>query len=139
MVNEDIKALNKLYSLHRPDVVVPIFHARLEAFLYNLRHGKYFGGLKTAYVMRVIEYQHRGLPHAHIVFRLDEGPCHSIETECIEWIEKNICSTMPILTESSSDFERRHWDLLNKHMLHKCFRGEINLHSSNIEITSSNL
>jgi len=37
----------------RPDVATQIFKARLEALIHNLRHGKYFGGAKIAYIMRV--------------------------------------------------------------------------------------
>jgi len=48
---------------HRPDIVTEVFHARLEAFMYNLRSGKYFGYRKTIYDIRVIEYQHRWFPH----------------------------------------------------------------------------
>ena len=39
-------------------------------FLHNLRNGKYFRGDTPAFIVRVIEYQERGLPHAHIVVRL---------------------------------------------------------------------
>jgi hypothetical protein len=49
----------------RPDVVSEVFHARLEALLHNLRSGKYFSNRKIVYDIRVIEYQHRGLPHFH--------------------------------------------------------------------------
>ena len=57
-----------------PAVVAEVFHARLQAFLHNLREGKYFGGGKPVFIVRVIEYQERGLPHAHIVIRLDDAP-----------------------------------------------------------------
>jgi hypothetical protein len=53
-----------------PALVAEVFHARLQASLHNLRHGKYFGGDTTVFIIRVIEYQERGLPHAHIVYRL---------------------------------------------------------------------
>ena len=46
-----------------PDIVVEVFHARLQAFLHNLRNGHYFGGDSTVFIIRVIEYQERGLPH----------------------------------------------------------------------------
>ena len=48
-----------------------MFKERLNALLHNLRNGKYFGDGRIAYMMWVIEYQHRGLPHAHIVFQMD--------------------------------------------------------------------
>ena len=61
-------------AFDRPDVVVEVFHARLAAFMHNLRSGKYFGGKQTAYDIRVIEYQHRGLPHFHLVCKLKDMP-----------------------------------------------------------------
>jgi hypothetical protein len=51
-------------------LVAEVFHARLQAWLHNLRSGKYFGRDTTVFIIRVIEYQERGLPHAHIVYRL---------------------------------------------------------------------
>jgi len=55
-----------------PITVCRAFKHRLDAFLYNLRNGKYFGGRKTEWITHVIEYQERGLPHAHIVCRLEK-------------------------------------------------------------------
>lgn len=65
-----------------------------------------------------------GLPHAHIVFRLKNGPKHSNTEECITWIDKHICTTMPELTQDSSEEDRRHVDLIESHMMHRCFRGK---------------
>jgi hypothetical protein len=61
-------------AFDRPDVVAEVFHARLEALIHNIRHGKYFGGRETVYDLRVIEYQHRGLPHFHMVIKLQHMP-----------------------------------------------------------------
>ena len=57
-----------------PDVVTEVFHARLGAFMHNLKNGKYFGGRQTAYDIRVILYKHRGLPHFHMVYKLKDMP-----------------------------------------------------------------
>jgi hypothetical protein len=69
-------------AFDRPDIVDQVFHQRLQAFLANIRKGVYFGGHvdengkfvkgnhEVIYLMHVIEYQHRGLPHAHIVVKL---------------------------------------------------------------------
>jgi len=54
-----------------PAITNLIFKARLDVLLQNLRSGAYFGGKKCAYIIRCIEYQERGLPHCHIVFRLE--------------------------------------------------------------------
>ena len=43
--------------------------------------------------MRVIEYQNRGLPHAHIVFKLEGVPVDR-DGKC-DWIDEHICAEMP--------------------------------------------
>ena len=70
----------------RPDIVVRVFREKLRRFIHNLKLGCYHGGTmvngkyvnmssnSTVYIMHVIEYQHRGLPHAHIVYRLVGAP-----------------------------------------------------------------
>jgi hypothetical protein len=107
----------------RPDIVVQVFHARLEALLHNLRNGKYFGGGEIVYIMRVIEYQFRGLPHCHIVFRLQNGPCHSDKQACIRWIEKYIGTTTPTLDEFWTNEDQKYLHLVNTAMHHTCARG----------------
>jgi hypothetical protein len=59
-------------AFDRPDVTTQVFKARLSAFKQNLRAGKYFrdetqrwSTHEVEYEMMCIEYQHRGLPHAH--------------------------------------------------------------------------
>jgi hypothetical protein len=54
----------------RPDVVCQVFHNRLMNLLGNLRAGYYFPGQKVNYLLHCIEYQERGMPHAHVVFQL---------------------------------------------------------------------
>jgi hypothetical protein len=73
--------------------------------------------------MRVIEYQFRGLPHCHIVFRLSNGPSHSNKDLCIQWIEQYICTTTPKLNETSSDIDIKHHRLVQTAMHHTCARG----------------
>ena len=41
-----------------------------------LRSGHFFGGVRAAYIISVIEYQERGLPHAHIVFQQEDHDEH---------------------------------------------------------------
>jgi hypothetical protein len=43
--------------------------------------------------MYVIEYQHRGLPHAHIVAKLSDAP--TTIQEKLQWIDKNIQARFP--------------------------------------------
>jgi hypothetical protein len=52
--------------------------------LTNIREGKYFDDLdedagvivrrEVIYELRVIEYQHGGLPHAHIIYKFGNIP-----------------------------------------------------------------
>ena len=72
----------------RPDIVTEVFHARKQAFVHNLRNGKYFGGRKTAYDIRVVEYQHRGLPHFHLVCKLKDMPGREDRDGVIAFIEE---------------------------------------------------
>ena len=61
-------------AFDRPDVTAQVFKARLDKLKANIRNGKYFGGSKVTYTFHVIEYQYRGLPHAHLVIRLTHAP-----------------------------------------------------------------
>ncbi|KAE8230528.1 hypothetical protein CF326_g4466 [Tilletia indica] len=51
-----------------PIITVRVFRARLAKVMAVFKKG--FGGLR--YSIKVIEFQRRGLPHAHIVFALDK-------------------------------------------------------------------
>ena len=75
-------------AFDRADVVIEVFHARLGAVVHNLRNGKYFGGRQTIYDLRVIEYQHRGLPHFHLVCKLEDMPKRDNPEAVLAWIDK---------------------------------------------------
>ena len=107
-------------AFDRPDIVNRIFHAKKTALINNLKHGKYFGGRKCAYIVHVIEFQHRGLPHVHIVYRLENGPDHNDEQACIRFIDTFIIAERPIIDEYSSEEDTRYADLIDEFMLHKC-------------------
>jgi hypothetical protein len=49
----------------RPDIVCRVFYQKLRAFLKDLQNNPLFG--KTIARIHVIEFQKRGLPHAHIL------------------------------------------------------------------------
>jgi len=105
-------------AFDRPDITVRIFHKKLKVLLENLRNGEYFGNSRIIYELRVIEYQHRGLPHAHLVFKLSDTPERKDDKECCDWIDEWISAelpdpkTNPILHKKVSD-----------HMLHTCHKG----------------
>ena len=82
-----------------------VFHARLQAFLNNLRQGKYFGlEHPVTYLTMSIEYQNRGMPHAHIVIQLGNMPKYSETESIIDWIDTHISAEM------SND---RHSEMMN--------------------------
>ena len=88
----------------RPDVVVRVFHERLEKMMAFLRDG--FCG-KRRYVVRVIEYQRRGLPHAHVALACDTPP---LTPEAVDAI---ISCEVP---QAPGPLR----DLVLRHMLHSC-------------------
>ena len=75
-------------AFDRPDIVVEVFHARVEALIHNIRHGKYFGGRETRYDLRVIEYQHRGLPHFHMVVKMKDMPDRKFSQDIVDMIDE---------------------------------------------------
>ena len=62
-------------AFDHPDVVARVFKAKLDSLLTDLRRGTPFqtqGSQPTgqAYLMSVVEFQKRGLPHVHIAVRM---------------------------------------------------------------------
>ena len=106
-------------AFDRPDVVCRVFKNRLSAFLKNLRAGKYFKH-KVVYEIHVIEYQHRGLPHCHLAFKLADVPAANDIAAASEWIDNNISAKMPILVDESTEDDIRSAELVTDHMVHKC-------------------
>jgi len=75
-------------AFDRPDIVTEVFHARLEALIHNLRRGKYFGGREPEFDIRVIEYQHRGLPHFHMVAKMKSMPIRQDKEDILSMIDE---------------------------------------------------
>ena len=109
-------------AYNRPDITNRVFKAKKDALIHNLRNGKYFNS-KTAYILCVIEFQHRGLPHVHIVYRLENGPDHNDLQTCIDFIDQFLSTTMPIIDENSSEEDILYAKLVRENMIHKCFVG----------------
>jgi hypothetical protein len=69
----------------------------------NIRNGKYFDGRELIYTFHVIEYQYRGLPHAHLVVRLDDA--HDIDDpnreDLIYFVNRHFVAEMPRLKEKN--------------------------------------
>ena len=109
-------------AFDRPDIVCRVFHERKEAVLHNIRKGKYFDA-EVDYEVHVIEYQDRGLPHAHIVMRFKNMPQHGTP-EMLQWIDKYIsCTCPPQPTPSSTPQEIRLHYLKTRKMKHTCSGG----------------
>gem|GEM_PF-2308791 len=110
----------------RADITTKVFHEKLDRFLFNMRNGKYFGQRhKPTYELRVIEYQQRGLPHAHMVFQLDNIPDWKTEKEELAlWIDENINATFPAINSLSTDRLKFIHSLIKTHMTHKCYKGD---------------
>ncbi|XP_073137503.1 uncharacterized protein [Henckelia pumila] len=63
----------------RPDIVSRIFKMKLDVLIKDVRKNKIFGNVKA--VIYTVEFQKRGLPHAHILlFLCKEEKCPVAET-----------------------------------------------------------
>ena len=109
-------------AFDRDDVMCMAFKARLDNVLKNIRAGKYFGPHQVVYLIRVIEYQHRGLPHAHIVVKLKDLPTVEEDREAaINWIDTAISACMPPNNQGGSTEEQmRYRELVESLMVHNC-------------------
>ncbi|KAM0832575.1 hypothetical protein ACQ4PT_064805 [Festuca glaucescens] len=55
---------------NRADITVRVYHMKLQEYLAAIRRGEAFG--KTVAVLHTVEFQKRGLPHAHILVWQDK-------------------------------------------------------------------
>ncbi|XP_045507712.1 uncharacterized protein LOC123703676 [Colias croceus] len=63
-----------------PSICARVFNIKLQQLLRDLRTGVWFG--KIVYILYVIEFQKRGLPHAHICFAVEGGgPVHGTDVD----------------------------------------------------------
>ena len=62
-------APNQTY-VDRPDIVARVFNLKLKALMKRLLEDNFFGKTKAHFY--VVEFQKRGLPHAHILIILDD-------------------------------------------------------------------
>jgi len=84
-------------AFDRPEVTAAVFKSRLDQMKMNIRNGKYFNGREVIYTFHVIEYQYCGLPHAHLVIRLDNA--HDIDDpyreDQIYFVNRHFVAEMP--------------------------------------------
>jgi len=123
----------------RGDIVCQVFSRKLQALLKNIRSGKYFKIMnatqlyhKIEFEVRVIEYQRRGLPHAHIVFKFhddDNMPRYENKPALAAWIDYHINAIYPSIATDAEPLEPgesyetdlEYAEMVKAHMLHKCF------------------
>lgn len=108
-------------AFNRPGVTIDVFKCKLAALLHNLRAGKYFKRADgtpapVVYIVHVIEYQQRGMPHAHIVFRVVGMP--EDRDEVAAYVNAYITAEF-VNCQSQSDEEYRR--KVKEHMIHKCW------------------
>ena len=93
-------------SSDRPLLVARVFKLKLRRFLATIK--KWDGG--CAYYFCVVEFQHRGLPHAHIALRVNNPPP----------LTNNMRHIQVNMPEADADNYRR---LVGKHLIHGCCRN----------------
>ncbi|WOH08718.1 hypothetical protein DCAR_0728165 [Daucus carota subsp. sativus] len=91
----------------RPDVMARVFKIKLELLLEDLTDNHVLG--KVIGVAYTIEFQKRGLPHAHIIVWLEESDkCHSTDD-----IDQLICAEIP-----DKESDEIGYDAVSRHMIH---------------------
>uniref|UniRef100_A0A2N9EYQ4 ATP-dependent DNA helicase n=1 Tax=Fagus sylvatica TaxID=28930 RepID=A0A2N9EYQ4_FAGSY len=83
----------------RPDIIARVFKIKLDQLLHDLKHGKHFG--KVIAVNYTVEWQKRGLPHAHILLYLYPDDKHPTPAE----IDNIISAELPDKLTDPGDYE----------------------------------
>ncbi|XP_020970080.1 uncharacterized protein LOC110268334 [Arachis ipaensis] len=91
----------------RPDISCRVFHANLKCLLTDLKGGTFFGPLNAG--MYTIEFQKRGLPHAHFFLWLDRR--NTLQN--VELVDELICAELPNLATFSNLYR-----MVIKYMIH---------------------
>lgn len=108
-------------STDRPDLISRVFHLKFKDLLHDIVQKQIFG-IVSAYVY-TIEFQKRGLPHAHILIILQQSCKPTSPDQYDKYVAAEIpnCATAPIL-----------YDIVIQHMIHgPC--GASNLNSPCME------
>ncbi|UYV65733.1 hypothetical protein LAZ67_3005268 [Cordylochernes scorpioides] len=101
----------------RPDLVARVFNLKLQQLLHEIV-SQHVLGVVIARV-HVVEFQKRGLPHAHMLFMLREED----KPRDRDAIDMLVCAEIP-----SPTMQVQLYDMVRKHMIHgPC--GNFNLHS----------
>lgn len=92
----------------RPDIVSRVFTLKLESIMDDIKRGRL--GPMVCYVY-TIEFQKRGLPHAHILINLQTG----FKPISPAMIDKIVCAELP-----NRDQNPRLFDIVSRVMIHQC-------------------
>ena len=103
---------------HDPYLVNLVFLKKLQLMLDEIKQGRYFGGRRAVYIQYTIEFQKRGLPHAHILIRL-EGAQPSTATD----VDELVCATRAPRCQSQCKrcYQCMLHQSVEKHMIHACY------------------
>ncbi len=91
---------------------------------FIIRNGKYFGDGSVVFLIYVIEYQFRGLPHAHIVVRLSNAPDHKNPAATAAYIDENISAELPVIDVESTAEDIKYANLVASNMIHSCYANQ---------------
>nr|GMD73126.1 uncharacterized protein LOC109173038 [Ipomoea batatas] len=92
---------------NRPDLVARVFHAKLQELKNDIIKKHFFGEI-SAYTY-VIEFQKRGLPHAHFLIILKNKSMMSSSS----FVDEYVCAEIP-----NKETQPTLYDLVKKHMVH---------------------
>ncbi|GAU39042.1 hypothetical protein TSUD_59980 [Trifolium subterraneum] len=82
-------AKSRNYAPYRPDISCRVFQSKLKEMMNDFKRGCFFGRVIAS--LYTIEFQKRGLPHAHILLWLD--PSNKIGST--DTIDSIICAELP--------------------------------------------
>lgn len=98
---------NKININDRPDIVARVFDIKLKSLLADLLEKKIFGD--TQAIQAIVEWQKRGLPHAHILLWLDPKD----KPKTVEHYDRICSAEIP-----DPDTHPELFNLVKQHMIH---------------------
>ncbi|XP_031099719.1 uncharacterized protein LOC116003920 [Ipomoea triloba] len=92
---------------NRPDLIARVFHAKMQELKNDITKKQFFGEI-AAYTY-VIEFQKRGLPHAHFLIILKDK-CHAMSPS---FVDNFVSAEIP-----DKHLQPALYELVKKHMVH---------------------
>ena len=90
----------------RPDITARVFKMKLDAMMKDLMKNGIMG--RSIAHIQVIEFQKRGLPHAHLLIRL-----HNDDAPTVDMFDQFVCAEIP-----NKDTHPRLYAIVTSNMLH---------------------